>query len=148
MDIERLVRIEVLVQHQVGPIVLGMGVVVHRQQPQSGPLLNIIDLLISFAIVSLLFAVIYRILPEARVKIRRPGRRRGQRSQCDAGSPFSPTGHVGEIEHFIECVMNDKEPETPGEAGRYALECAWAAIKSFQTNQPVALPLEKPYPRY
>jgi len=63
-------------------------------------------------------------------------------------SPFTPTGHIGEIEHFIDCVMNDKEPETPGEAGRYSLECAWAAIKSFQTNQPVTLPLERPYPAY
>lgn len=63
-------------------------------------------------------------------------------------SPFTPTGHLAEIEHFIDCVVNDKEPETPGEAGRYSLECAWAAIKSFQTNQPVTLPLSKPYPRY
>ena len=65
-----------------------------------------------------------------------------------ARSPFMPTGHLGEIGHFIDCVMNDKEPETPGEDGRYALECAWAAIKSFQTNEPVRLPLERPYPGY
>jgi predicted dehydrogenase len=65
-----------------------------------------------------------------------------------ARSPFTPTGHLGEIEHFIDCVVNDKEPETSGEAGRYALECAWAAIKSMWTNKPVMLPLEKPYPRY
>jgi len=39
-------------------------------QPHSAALLNISDLLISFAIVTLLFAVIYRILPEARVKWR------------------------------------------------------------------------------
>jgi predicted dehydrogenase len=63
-------------------------------------------------------------------------------------SPFTPGGHLGEIEHFIDCVMNGKEPNTPGEAGRYALECAWAAIKSFQTNEPVTLPLERPYPTY
>jgi membrane protein len=36
-------------------------------QPQSAALINIIDLLISFAIVTVLFAVIYRILPETRV---------------------------------------------------------------------------------
>ncbi len=63
-------------------------------------------------------------------------------------SAYRPSGHVGEISHFADCVLNDKEPETPGEAGRYALECAWAAIKSFQTHQPVTLPLEKPYPSY
>jgi predicted dehydrogenase len=65
-----------------------------------------------------------------------------------ARSPFSPSGHLGEIEHFVECVLDGKESETPAEAGRYALECAWAAIKSFQTNQPVTLPLGKPYPSY
>ncbi len=65
-----------------------------------------------------------------------------------ARSPFVPTGHLGEIEHFVDCVLNDREPETPAEDARYALECAWAAIKSFQTNQPVTLPLEKPYPAY
>jgi membrane protein len=39
-------------------------------QPRSAALLNIIDLFISFAIVTVLFAVLYRILPEARVKWR------------------------------------------------------------------------------
>ncbi len=63
-------------------------------------------------------------------------------------SAFTPGGHLGEIEHFADCVLNDKEPATPGEDGRYALECAWAAIKSFQTNEPVTLPLKKPYPKY
>jgi len=63
-------------------------------------------------------------------------------------SPFTPSGHLGETEHFVDCVMNDKQPQTTGEDGRYALECAWAAIKSFQTNEPVTLPLKKPYPTY
>jgi membrane protein len=36
-------------------------------QPQSAALLNIVDLLVSFAIVTVLFAAIYRILPETRV---------------------------------------------------------------------------------
>ena len=63
-------------------------------------------------------------------------------------SPFSPTGHLGEISHFADCVLNDRQPETPGEHGRWSLEYAWAAIKSFQTNQPVSLPLAKPYPKY
>jgi membrane protein len=39
-------------------------------QPQSAALINIIDLLISFAIVTVLFAVIYRILPETKVRWR------------------------------------------------------------------------------
>jgi predicted dehydrogenase len=65
-----------------------------------------------------------------------------------ATTAYQPGGHLGEIEHFVDCVVNDKEFETPGESGRYALECAWAAIKSFQTHQPVTLPLEKPYPSY
>jgi predicted dehydrogenase len=63
-------------------------------------------------------------------------------------SAYHPTGHVGEISHFVDCVLNDKQPETPGEAGRYSLECAWAAIQSFRTHQPVSLPLQRPYPSY
>jgi len=39
-------------------------------QPRSAALLNIADLLISFAIATVLFAMFYRILPEARVKWR------------------------------------------------------------------------------
>jgi membrane protein len=39
-------------------------------QPQSAALLSIIDLLVSFAIVTVLFAVIYRVLPETRVRWR------------------------------------------------------------------------------
>ena len=65
-----------------------------------------------------------------------------------ARSPFTPTGHLAEAEHFLDCVLNDKQPETSGEQGRYALECAWAAILSMRTNEPVTLPLKKPYPVY
>jgi membrane protein len=36
-------------------------------QPQSAALLNLIDLLTSFAIVTMLFAVIYRVMPEKRI---------------------------------------------------------------------------------
>jgi membrane protein len=39
-------------------------------QPQSAVLLNIVDLLISFTIVTVLFAVIYRVLPETEVRWR------------------------------------------------------------------------------
>ncbi len=39
-------------------------------QPQSATLLNIVDLFTSFAIATVLFAVLYRVLPEARVKWR------------------------------------------------------------------------------
>jgi predicted dehydrogenase len=63
-------------------------------------------------------------------------------------SAFRPDSHMLEIEHFTDCVPNDERPGTSAEEGRYALEYAWAATKSFQTNQPVTLPLEKPYPRY
>jgi predicted dehydrogenase len=63
-------------------------------------------------------------------------------------SAYHPSGHVGEIAHFADCVLNDKPPLTPGEEGCYALECAWAAILSFRTHQPVTLPLKKPYPSY
>jgi predicted dehydrogenase len=65
-----------------------------------------------------------------------------------ATTAYNPSGHLGEIEHFVDCVLQDREPLTPGEAGRYSLECAWAAIQSFRTHQPVTLPLKRPYPTY
>jgi len=60
----------------------------------------------------------------------------------------SPTAHIFEIEHFIDSILENKTPETPGEDGRSALEYAWAAIKSLRTHNPVDLPLSEPYPSY
>jgi len=51
--------------------------------------------------------------------------------------------YVREIQHFIDCVLNDKEPVVTGEDGKKAVEIAIAATKSILDKEPVNLPLPK-----
>ncbi len=46
-----------------------------------------------------------------------------------------------EIEHFIECVLEKKEPLITGKDGRASLEVMLAAEKSIATGQKIELPL-------
>jgi predicted dehydrogenase len=46
-------------------------------------------------------------------------------------------GISGEIEHFVECVMDDKPPRVTGEDGRAALAICLAVKESARTNRPV-----------
>lgn len=46
-----------------------------------------------------------------------------------------------ELEHFFDCVMNDKTPLVTGEDGRRSMEVMLAAEKSIQENRVVPLPL-------
>ena len=51
--------------------------------------------------------------------------------------------YVREIRHFIECVLEDKEPVVTGEDGKKAVEAVLAATKSILTGEPVDLPLPR-----
>lgn len=51
-------------------------------------------------------------------------------------------GYINEIEHFAECVINDREPSVTGGDGKRALEAVIAAHKSLEIGRPVSLPLE------
>ena len=51
-------------------------------------------------------------------------------------------GYLEEDRHFIDCIVNDKEPIASGEDGRTVLELTLAATKSFKLGKPVTLPLE------
>jgi predicted dehydrogenase len=46
-----------------------------------------------------------------------------------------------EVEHFFECIREDKPPIVAGEDGRRSLEVMLAAEKSIAEGQPVRLPL-------
>jgi predicted dehydrogenase len=46
-----------------------------------------------------------------------------------------------EVEHFFDCVMNDKMPSPNGEDGRKSLEVMLAAEKSIAEGRPIQLPL-------
>ena len=45
--------------------------------------------------------------------------------------------------HFVDCILNDKQPIMSGEEGRKDLEIVLAAYRSAETGLPVSLPLSK-----
>lgn len=58
-------------------------------------------------------------------------------------------GFPQEFEHFVDCVLHDKQPLVTGEDGRAVLEIIYAAYQSAGTGQKVYLPFtpdaDKPY---
>lgn len=49
-------------------------------------------------------------------------------------------GFHAEMEHFVDCVQNDKQPLVTGEDGRVVLEVLFAAYESARTGRRVTLP--------
>ena len=45
--------------------------------------------------------------------------------------------------HFMDCVINDKEPLVSGEDGARSIEVMCAVFKSMETNSWVELPLKE-----
>ena len=43
------------------------------------------------------------------------------------------------IDHFIECIINDKEPLITGEEGMKSLQIVLAALESNETKQIISL---------
>ena len=58
-------------------------------------------------------------------------------------------GFPQEMEHFVDCVKNDKQPLVTGEDGRAVMEILFAAYESAGTGKKVELPFKsdaaKPY---
>ncbi|HID95419.1 MAG TPA: hypothetical protein EYP53_05100 [Candidatus Latescibacteria bacterium] len=48
-----------------------------------------------------------------------------------------------ELEHFCDCILNDKTPLVTGEDGRKAIEAINAVYLSSQTGQKIRLPLKE-----
>jgi predicted dehydrogenase len=48
-----------------------------------------------------------------------------------------------EMEHFVDCIINDKRPIMDGREGRKDLEVVLAAYKSASMGRPVKLPLRR-----
>ena len=48
-------------------------------------------------------------------------------------------GYEKEIEHFVNCVVNDEEPFPGGEFGKKVLEVVFAAYKSVEEGRPQRL---------
>ncbi len=54
-------------------------------------------------------------------------------------SPLKKSPYEKELAHFIDCVINDKEPEITGGDALYALKISLAALDSIKTGKPVKL---------
>jgi len=57
--------------------------------------------------------------------------------------PRSPNNYERMMAHFLDCLINDKEPLTSGEDGARAVEVMCATLKSMATGGWVDLPLEE-----
>jgi predicted dehydrogenase len=55
--------------------------------------------------------------------------------------PREPNNYTRMTQHFLECVIDDKEPLVSGEDGARAVEVMCAVYKSMETNAWVNLPL-------
>jgi len=51
-------------------------------------------------------------------------------------------GFPQEMEHFVDCVKNDKQPMETGEDGRAVLEIIFAAYRSAKTGKKVDMPFK------
>jgi predicted dehydrogenase len=56
-------------------------------------------------------------------------------------------GFPQEMEHFVDCVLNDKPPLVTGEDGRAVMEIILAAYESAATGRRVEWPWEAPRER-
>ena len=46
-------------------------------------------------------------------------------------------GHIYQVHHLIDCILNEQEPRYTGEAGIHAVQCTLAAIRSVREMRPV-----------
>jgi len=53
---------------------------------------------------------------------------------------FDP--YQARINHFVDCIVNDKEPAVSVEMGRDVMEVTEAAYRSISKNRPIELPIE------
>jgi len=56
--------------------------------------------------------------------------------------PRSPNNYDRMTEHYLDCIINDKEPLVSGDDGARAIEVMCAALKSMETGGWVDLPLK------
>jgi predicted dehydrogenase len=54
-------------------------------------------------------------------------------------SPVNVSPYLMEIEHFVECVVEDKEPEITGQDALEAVRIGLAALESIKNGKPVTL---------
>ena len=53
----------------------------------------------------------------------------------------APHGVVGELTHFVDCILEGKTPLVDGVAGRHAVEVVLATYRSAKERSKVILPI-------
>jgi predicted dehydrogenase len=53
-------------------------------------------------------------------------------------------GFPQEMEHFVDCVLHDRQPLVTGEDGRAVMEIIFAAYESAGTGKRIEWPYEPP----
>ena len=48
-------------------------------------------------------------------------------------------GYIQELEHFVECIQQQRPPKVTGEDGRWAVAMVLAGTKSFLEERPIYL---------
>ena len=48
-------------------------------------------------------------------------------------------GHINQVHHLIDCIVNDTDPRYDGNEGIHAIHCTLAAIRSAKEERPVQL---------
>lgn len=74
--------------------------------------------------------------------------RDGKETQCfrfeeggddmwDSEISYYGQGHMNQVHHLIDCILEDRTPNYGGEEGTHAVRCTLAAIRSAQEGRPV-----------
>ncbi len=63
----------------------------------------------------------------------------GGRGVAVPESPIKESPYLLELKHFVNCVINNKEPDITGKDALKALEISLAALESIETGRPVVL---------
>ena len=58
------------------------------------------------------------------------------------GDPHRFDAYQARVDHFVDCILNDKEPVSTIELGRDVVEICEAAYRSIRQHKPVTLPIE------
>jgi predicted dehydrogenase len=57
--------------------------------------------------------------------------------------PKGPSGVVGELTHFVDCIREDRTPIIDGRGGRHAIEVVLASYRSAKEKAKVVLPMKE-----
>ena len=63
----------------------------------------------------------------------------GQDDIWQSGISYYSQGHINQVHHFVDSILNDTQPRYGGPDGAHAVQCTLAAIRSAQESRPVRL---------